>query len=62
VGEHRQLGLGCLLGGEAEHAIANGHVRNVLTVLVDDARRLVAHGLRELPIHQALALLLGRLD
>ena len=62
-GQHRQLGLGRPLGGEAEHAIADGHVRNALAELVDDARRLVAHGLRELPIHQALALLpVARVD
>ena len=63
VGQHRQLGLGRPLGGEAEHAIADGHVRNALAELVDDARRLVAHGLRELRIHQALALLpVARVD
>ena len=55
--QHRQLGLGRPLGGQAEHAIADGHVRHALAELVDDARRLVAHGLRELRIHQALALL-----
>jgi hypothetical protein len=63
VGQHRQLGLGRPLGGEAEHAIADGHVRDALAELVDDARRLVAHGLRELPVHQALALLpVARVD
>jgi hypothetical protein len=63
VGQHRQLGLGRPLGGQAEHAIADGHVRNALAELVDDARRLVAHGLRELRIHQALALLpVARVD
>ena len=62
MGQHRQLGLGRALGRQAEHPIAGGHVRNALAELVDDTRRLVAHGLRELPIHQALALLLGRLD
>jgi hypothetical protein len=56
-GQDRQLGLGRPLGVEAEHAITDGHVRNALAQLVDDARRLVAHGLRELGIHQALALL-----
>ena len=56
-GQHRQLGLGRRLGGEAEHAIADGHVRDALAELVDDARRLVAQGLRELRIHQTLALL-----
>ena len=57
VGQHRQLGLGRPLGGQAEHAIADGHVRNALAELVDDTRRLVAQGLRELLVHQALALL-----
>src|SRR6185312_13762706 len=55
--QHRQLGLGRPLGGQAEHAIADRHVRHARAELVDDARRLVAHGLRELRIHQALALL-----
>src|SRR5215472_15036868 len=63
VGQHRQLGLGRPLDGEAEHAIADGHIRNALAELVDDAHRLVAQGLRELPIHQALALLpVARVD
>ena len=63
VGQHRQLGLGRPLGGEAEHAIADGHVRDALAEFVDDARRLVAHRLRQLPIHQALALLpVARVD
>jgi hypothetical protein len=63
IGQHRQLGLGRPLGGQAEHAIADGHVRNPLAELVDDARRLVTHGLRELLIHQALALLpVARVD
>src|ERR1700723_1003698 len=57
VGQHRQVGLGRPPGGEAEHAILDSHVRNTLAELVDDARRLVAHGLRELPAHQPLALL-----
>src|SRR5271165_2254528 len=62
-GQHRQLGLGRPLGGQAEHAIADGHVRNALAEFVDDARSLVAHGLRELPVHQALALLpVARVD
>ncbi len=62
VGQHRQLGLGGL-GGEAEHAIADGDVRDALTELVDDARSLVANGLRELRIHQPLALLpVARVD
>src|SRR6185312_3822925 len=61
--QHRQLGLGRPLGGQAEHAIADRHVRHALAELVDDARRLVAHGLRELRIHQALALLpVARVD
>ena len=48
---------------EAECVIANGHVRNALAELVDDARRFVAHGLRELLIHQALAFLpVARVD
>jgi hypothetical protein len=50
-GQHRQLGLGCPLGGEAEHAIADGHVRNALAELVNDARRLVTYGLREPIVH-----------
>jgi hypothetical protein len=63
LGQHRQLGLGRALSGEAEHAIADGHVRNALADLVDDARRLVAYGLRELPVHQARALLpVARVD
>ena len=63
VGQHRQLGLGRPLGGQAEHAIADGHVRNALAELVDDTRRLVAQGLRELLVHQALALLpVARVD
>jgi predicted SnoaL-like aldol condensation-catalyzing enzyme len=57
IGQHRQFGLGRAVGGEAEHAITNRHVRNALTEFVDDTRCLVAHCLRELPIHQALALL-----
>jgi hypothetical protein len=62
-GQHRQLGLGRPLGGEAEHAIADGHVGNALAELVDDASRLMAHGLGELPIHQAFALLpVARVD
>ena len=62
-GQHRQLGLGRPLGRETEHAIADGRVRNALPQLVDDARRLVAQGLRELPVHQALALLpVARVD
>jgi hypothetical protein len=48
-GQHRQLGLGRPLARQAEHAIADGHVRDALPQLVDDARHLVAHGLRELP-------------
>ena len=48
VGQHRQLGLGRPVGGEAEHAITDGHIRDALTDLVDDAGRLVAQGLREL--------------
>ena len=63
VGQHRQLGLGRSLGGQAEHPIADGHVRNTLAELVDDTRRLVAQGLRELLVHQALALLpVARVD
>ena len=63
VGQHRQLGLGRSLGGQAEHPIADGHVRHALAELVDDARRLVAQGLRELLVHQALALLpVARVD
>ncbi len=63
VGQHRQLGLRPLLGGEAEHAVADGHVRDARAELVDDARRLVAHGLREFLIHQAPALLpVARVD
>src|SRR6185312_1405510 len=47
----------------AEHAIAGGHVRDALAELIDDARRLVAQSLRELPIHQAPALLpVARVD
>jgi hypothetical protein len=42
---------------------ADGDVGNALAELVDDARRLVAHGLRQLPIHRALALLpVARVD
>ena len=63
VGEHCQLGLGRPIGGQAEHAIADGHVRDTRTELVDDACRLVAHGLRQFPIHHALALLpVARVD
>ena len=55
--------LGRPLGGKAEHAIADSHVRNALPDLVDNARRLVAQGLREPLIHQALALLaVARVD
>jgi hypothetical protein len=57
VRQHRQLGLGRPLGGQAEHPIADGHVRNALAELVDDACRLVTQGLRELVVHQTFALL-----
>jgi hypothetical protein len=57
VGQHRQLGLGRRLGAEPKHAIADGHVRHALAEFIDDACRLVAHRLRQLGIHQALALL-----
>jgi hypothetical protein len=46
VGQDRELGLGSLLGGEAEHAFTNGQLANALAELVDDARGLVTHGLR----------------
>src|SRR5579875_428668 len=42
---------------QAGHAITGGHVRNALAELAGDARRLMAHSLRELPARQALALL-----
>jgi hypothetical protein len=40
------------MNGQAERAIAGGHVRNAAAELIDGARRLVAHGLRELPVHR----------
>ncbi len=63
VGQHRQLGLGRPFGGQSEHGIADSHVHNALAELVDDTRRLVAHGLGQLPVHKALALLpVARVD
>ena len=56
-GQHRQLRLGRPPGAETEHPIAGRHARHARTKLVSDTRRLVAQGLRELPAHQAPALL-----
>ena len=63
VGEQRQFGRARAVGGEPEHAIADGDVRDALTDLVDDARHLATRRLRELPAMQALAQLpVGRID
>src|SRR5262249_8669093 len=46
-----------------EHAVAGGRVRDAVADLVDDPGRLVAHGLRELAVHEPLALLpVARVD
>jgi hypothetical protein len=63
VGQHGQLGLGRFLGREAEDAVADGHAGHARAQLVDDAGRLVAHGLRQFLVHQARALLpVARVD
>ena len=63
MGQHHQLGLSRPIGGEAEDSIVDGYVHNAFAELVDDACRLVAQGLRQLSIHQALALLpVARVD
>jgi hypothetical protein len=43
--------------GRLDGGRQRGSVPNALAELVDNTRRLMAHGLRQLPIHQALALL-----
>jgi hypothetical protein len=57
VRQHRQLGLRRSVGAEAEHPISDGHVGDARAQPVDNPRRFVAEGLRELGIHQAPALL-----
>ena len=56
MGEHRQFGLSRAIQAEAEHAIAKRHVADTGAELVDDPGCLVAQRLRELLIHQSLAL------
>src|SRR4051812_44886355 len=57
VRQHRQFGLRRAVGADAEHPSANCDVRDPRAQLVDNPSRFVAQSLRELGIHQALALL-----